>query len=130
MGIRKEYEKTSPAGEKIYSEFYQQVFGSKSKGYEFALGSFPYLYSHTIHEVKNKFDYNELRIIVSVFKNLSYDQDKIGQETYDRLILKLANFPHTLLKIKSLSLFESACLEIWAISFHDVFKGDLEDYIL
>ena len=108
------------------AEFYQQTFPNLHAGAVFILESFPTLYRRTLHDLRGVFTLGELKLLVEVFavsasltpdysgqqlsikvqNGVKFSDDLGGKYTVDEAVL--------MQKLSKLSIFNAACLEIWA----------------
>lgn len=115
-------------------EFYARIFESASAGITIVGEAFPDLYLQTLRELTGKFTEGELKMLIDIYNGHiltgagidgihcmvadSFDcypqmyEDKWGVDK--KAMLK---------KTDSLTVFQRACLEIWAVSF---WHGDYE----
>lgn len=126
-------------------EFFNKHFRSVSGGCEYVLEAFPGLYSRTLHGLKGKLTTNELSLIVDVFNSAMLSPKISGQHLILNCIDGMdldglddkwgVNKAEFVLKLRTFSLLDCACLEIWANGFWysntSIEKEELnfEDYI-
>ena len=109
------------------AEFYPGLFQSLNWGLEFTLDAFPALYRRTLHGLKGRFRQGELCLMVDVFNATTLTPQLAGQHldvsVADGIALDALDKKWEIdgaalnAKIAALSIFEAACLEIWANGF-------------
>ena len=115
----------SPASlNKQSRHFIVNHFETNSRGAQYVLEAMPVLYQFALRELKGKFLYDELSLILDVFNGASIDPQYAGQTliprceeriTLDNLDKKWrVNRKQFLNALSSLSFFQRAALEIWA----------------
>ena len=122
-----EKKKISPRIEGQSQDFLSKNFNTLNAGAEYVLDGFPMLYNRALHETKAHFSVNELSFLVEAFKETKLSPQLAGQQfkifcddamTFrkldDKWKIKSDEF---LKKIKGLTSFQMACLEIWAKKF-------------
>jgi hypothetical protein len=118
---------TAPRIGEQSAEFYKSVFQSLNWGLEYTLDAFPALYRRTLHDLRGKFSWGELSLIVDVF-NATALMPQIAGQHLDAQVADGIDLDHldqkweidgTALnaKISALPIFTAACLEIWANGF-------------
>jgi hypothetical protein len=118
---------TAPRVSEGAAQFYPTIFSSLNAGLEFTIEGFPVLYRRTLHGLKGRFEQKELSLMIDVFKATMLTPQMAGQHlaaqvadgiALDRLDQKWGIDGNALNnKIASLTVFEAACLEIWANGF-------------
>lgn len=127
------------------ADFYPTVFKSLNAGLEYILDAVPVMYQRSMERLKGPFTTNELKLIIKVFAGsktispalagfqlLRYVQDGIQLNRLDK---KYEVSAKTLeIKLKALSIFESACLELWAYGYSHSnefyhFRVGLDEYV-
>jgi len=138
----------NPKIEKETYNFMSQTFKSSDAGLTHVIESFPFLYNKALSEIKGLFTRGELYLIIDVFTGLTLTPKNAGEhlleecfkEIYiDKLDIKWRVDKDGLeQKIKALTSFQSACVEIWASvywygggarSANDKTDRDLENHI-
>ncbi|MFA5445269.1 MAG: hypothetical protein WC262_09905 [Bacteroidales bacterium] len=131
--------KISPRVEENAHAILKEVFGTSNAGAEFVLNSWPALYKRTIHDLKGRFDFDELMLMVDAMNGKMLTPGIAGQHIdanvvdgidLDRLDEKWG-IDGTRLKEKvgALSIFDRACLEWWIQGFwtnHDSWENQRE----
>lgn len=117
------------------SEWLTATFKTKTAGSEYLLDALPMLYARVLHSLAGRFNLAELQLVLDVSNGLILVPGMSGQHiiadvedgiTMDKLDRKWkVSGPELVSKIKALSWFERACLEIWARSFWE--HGDACD---
>jgi hypothetical protein len=102
-------------------------FSSRGAGAEFVLEAFPELYRRALHSLKGRFSAGELSLMVDMLNATWIMPNLAGQHleicASDSMALDGTDVKWGvdrapfLAKIKALSLFERACLEIWCRAF-------------
>jgi len=118
---------TAPRIEGKSAEWYPSVFSSLNGGLEYCADAIPMLYRHTLEHLRREFSRGELMCMIDVFNSTALNPVLAGQQldiqvadgiTLDSLDAKWAIDGNALnLKIAGLTIFEAACLEIWANGF-------------
>jgi hypothetical protein len=119
--------KTAPRIGDKSAEFYTGHFSSLNAGMEYTADAFPALYRRTMHALRGRFSRGELMLMLDVFNATALTPGIAGQQidanvadgiAMDRLDEKWEIDGNALnLKIRGLTFFESACLEIWSNGF-------------
>jgi len=109
------------------ADWYKTSFGSHNAGAEYVLAAFPALYARTIKEAKAFFSPNEKKLIIDVANGMMLNPAMAGQHIVasctDSMDLDGTDEKWQIdrvfmvSKLSQLSLFERACLEIWAQAF-------------
>ncbi|MDD2657214.1 MAG: hypothetical protein PHD04_00950 [Candidatus Pacebacteria bacterium] len=136
---------TSPRISETSAKFYPSVFPSRNAGLEYTADAFPALYRHTLHDLKGSFTRGELMLMIDVFNSTALTPIMAGQQldiqvadgiALDHLDEKWKIDGAALnAKIAGLSIFQSACLEIWANGFwyrqeqSDIVGEDFETWL-
>jgi hypothetical protein len=102
-------------------------FSSRGAGAEFLLECFPELYRRALHNLKGRFSAGELSLMVDMLNATWIMPNLAGQHLLtgasDSMSLDGTDVkwgvdgPALIDKIQGLTLFERACLEIWARAF-------------
>lgn len=141
--------KVAPALSDECAKFYESNFSNVNAGVTFVLESFPVLYQRAMFEIKARSELtrNELCLIIDAFNGLALTPGLAGQhitlEVSDGIDLEGldkkwdVDKAAIMEKLSGLSIFLSACLEIWAKSFwsgkregqEPYAKIDLEEYV-
>ncbi len=118
---------TAPRVSEQAAKFYPSIFSSLNGGLEYMIESSPALYRRTLHNMKGRFEKGELSRLIDVFNATMLTPQMAGQHlaaqvsdgiALDRLDQKWGIDGNALNnKIASLTVFEAACLEIWANGF-------------
>jgi len=124
---------TAPRVSEGAAQFYPTIFSSLNAGLEFTIEGFPVLYRRTLHGLKGRFEQKELSLMIDVFNATSIVPQMAGQHLatkvsdgilLDRLDQKWEIDGKALNeKISKLTIFESACLELWAMGQTQKTKG-------
>ena len=139
-----EITKTAPRISIAAAEVIADNFANLNNGCEYILNSWPDLYRRTIFDMKKKFDPAEFKLMIDVFNSTALTHNLAGQQLLtncadgidlDGLDQKWNIEKNVFLeKIQSLTIFEEACLEIWANGFWYGSAGkrplDIEAYIV
>jgi hypothetical protein len=133
--------KVNPSISDMSADFYEEKFRSRNAGCEYFLDAIPSLYKHTMWSLKGRFDGDELKLIVDLFNSTQLSPSFAGQQMNGKINdgVKLdgmdkkydVNGVRLMEKIDNLTLFERACLELWANGYwyaNDELP-DLEGYI-
>lgn len=109
------------------ANFYPDVFRNLNSGATYALEAFPVLYRRTLYELRGRFDQPELMCIIDVFNATALTAGMAGQHlavsvedgiNLDGLDKKWSLDKKTFLSnLAGLTIFQAACLEIWANGF-------------
>lgn len=126
---------TAPRIGEQSAKFYTSVFQSLNWGLEFTADAFPVLYRRTLHDLKGRFTRGELSLMIDVFNATALMPGLAGQHLdanvadgidLDRLDEKWKIDGAALnAKIAALTIFQAACLEIWANGFW--YRADAPD---
>lgn len=132
----KKDKKTSPRLTDSTAEFFTGTFSSLNAGAEYVLQGFPALYKHTLRELKGKFTDGELKLMIDVFNSTALTPIMAGQQLdlqvldgmeLDGLDQKWeVDKAELMAKVNALTIFQAACLEIWANGFWCAEKSDVE----
>lgn len=108
-------------------DFFTENFQNLNQGCTHALTSYPNLFKQTIEEVSGIFTEPELKLIIDVFNGHSLTPAMAGQELwwsvtegikYDSLDAKWEIEKEAMQeKIDKLTIFQKACIEVWANGF-------------
>jgi hypothetical protein len=122
-----EKKKISPRIEDQSREFLSTNFSTLNAGAEYVLDGFPMLYNRALHEMRGHFLEGELSFLVEAFKETKLSPQLAGQQfkifcedamTFRKLDDKWKIKNDVFLKkIRDITSFEIACLEIWAKKF-------------
>lgn len=123
-----DFKKMTPRVTASSHKFLKHNFRTANAGAEYILEACTSaLYPRTMHNIKGKFTADELRLILDVFNATALTAGSAGQHlvmnAVDGMELdgldKKWNVDRKIftLKLQSLSIFEAACLEIWAVGF-------------
>jgi len=125
----------------------EAVFSAKHPGAEYVLDMTPPLYSRTLDRLKGRFTGGELSLMIDVFNSTALTPQLAGQHLTKQCVDGMAldkldekwevDKKGFIEKLKSLTIFEAACLEIWANGFwyggwhpEGIYgAGELEEYI-
>ena len=117
----------SPKISDVAAEFYPSVFSTLHSGATYTLESFPRLYQRTLHNLKGRFERNELMLMVDVMNATALTPGMAGHTllgnvpdgiSLDGLDEKWEiDGPALNEKMSTLHPFDAACLEIWANGF-------------
>jgi hypothetical protein len=134
--------KTAPRIMDKSAEWYRQSFSSLNGGLEYVIDSFPQLYRLTLHSLKGRFSRGELMLILDVNNGLWLTAQHAGQHlsaqvadgiSLDELDKKWEIDGSDLnAKVGALTIFESACMEIWTKAFWEAASRenqDIEEYV-
>jgi hypothetical protein len=107
--------------------WYETNFATRGTGAEFILEAFPMLYKRALGELNGKFTANELSLLIDTYNSTGIHPSFLGQglelSAHDSMALDHTDEKWNvdreslLTKIKALSLFDQACLEIWLRAF-------------
>jgi hypothetical protein len=119
--------KTAPRISDTAAKVITDGFSSLNAGCEYILNAWPALFRRTIHGLKREFERGELKLMVDIFNASILTPGIAGQHLIancedgielDGLDKKWEIDKKKFLeKIHSLTIFEAACLEIWANGF-------------
>jgi hypothetical protein len=135
--------KTAPRISKSAAEFIPEYFRTLNAGLEYIIDSWPVLYRYTLDHLKKHFSRGELMLMIDVFNATALTPRIAGQHIQlsvddgmklDRLDEKWnVNRNDLNAKLESCTIFERACLEIWANGFWYGGPGgenrDIEKYV-
>jgi hypothetical protein len=109
------------------ADWYKASFGNHNAGAEYVLAAFPALYARTIIDMKKIFTASELSLFIDIHNSATLTpamagqhiiascEDSIDLDNYDE---KWEIDPDSIRqKLYSTSIFERACLEIWATAW-------------
>lgn len=134
----------SPRIAPVVEDWLTENFKTRTGGAEYVLEAFYSLYRRTMHELKGRFADGELKLMLDVFNSTALTPGIAGQQLLISCVdgMELDNMDDKwdvdraslTGKLQALSLFEAACLEIWANGFwyaEDTgnFDLDVEKYI-
>lgn len=127
----------SPRVSDSAAEFYPGLFRSLNAGVEFALDAIPQLYRRTLHGLRGRFSRGELSLMIDVFNATALMPGILGQHlgiqcadgvALDELDEKWEIEKDPFLeRIQALTLFEAACLELWATGFWATLHEGVDD---
>jgi len=133
---------TAPRLGDAHAEFILKYFPTLNSGCEYILNAWPGIVKRTLADLSGQFTAGELSLIIDVFNGTRLTSGLAGQHLevqvtdgidLDRLDKKWDVSPDDIIaKIRGLSIFEAAVLEIWANGFwygKNQPKQDLEKYI-
>ena len=120
------------------ADFLSEHFKSRNAGAEYILEASSYLYRKALLNLKGKFSHEELCLIIQVLEKISLYPLMAGQHLVEQVkdavllgdrdnIVKISELEF-LDRLDKLSLFQMACLEIWAKKYwlnesgHDIDK--------
>ena len=116
-----------PRIEEKTKDFILKCFENPNSGATYLIESFPNLYRITLLELKGLFETNELKLIIDVYNGHMINNEMAGQALYfgihdgcfyDCLDSKWEIDKEKLLKkIDKLTIYQKACIEIWANGF-------------
>jgi outer membrane scaffolding protein for murein synthesis (MipA/OmpV family) len=123
--------------------FYKERFSSLNAGAEYALEAFPVLYRRTLADLAGRFTAGELSVMLDVANGLALTPGIAGQhlvmECVDAMALDGLDSKWRVVtkdfleKLQALSLFQCACLEVWARAYweSDYYQKDnsLAEYV-
>ena len=131
--------KTAPRIPGKSAEILAETFSSLNAGAEYVLSAWPSLYRNTLDKLRGQFSRGELMLMIDVFNSTALTAMAAGQQLdiqvddgmrLDALDEKWGVDRNALNnKIADLTIFEAACLEIWANGFWyggDPDKKDLD----
>ena len=105
----------------------EETFSARHPGAEYVLEMMPALYSRTLADLKGRFAQGELSLMIDVFNGTMLTSHIAGQHLtincvdgmeLDKLDEKWEVEKEKFIeKLKELTIFEAACLEIWANGF-------------
>jgi hypothetical protein len=120
-------------------KYYTDNFDSLNKGATYVLEAWPVLYRRTLAELKGRFVRGELCLMIDVSNGLFLTSSIAGEHLEIQCVdgmaldgldekweIDRAEFTG---KLTSLTLWQSAVLEVWARSFWEPEPGDLEKYV-
>ena len=121
------------------AEFLRSTFGSVNAGGEYIAAAFPSLYQRTIRDMRGLFAAEELSLMIDGHNGTILNPSMAGQhlEISVRDSMELdgtdkkwgVDRKALMDRIRPLSLFGRACLEIWACAYWSSGSGDLGEYI-
>lgn len=125
------------------AQFYTDNFRSRNAGTEYALDAFPPLYKRTMVHLEKHFNAGELMLIIDTFNATALTPALAGQHIeasvadaieLDGLDKKWdVDGRRLITKIADLTVFEAACIEIWANGYWyantDADPAPLAEYI-
>ena len=125
------------------ADWYKTAFGSHNAGAEYILAAVPILYTRTVKDAKARFTPSERSLIIDVANGMMRNPGMAGQHIVasctDSMHLDATDEKRQVdrvfmtQKLNALTLFERACIEIWACAFweqHDQPDAlSLETYI-
>ena len=119
------------------AEFYPGLFRSLNAGVEFTLDAVPQLYRRTLHDLRGRFGRGELSLMIDAFNTTALMPGILGQHLalqcsdgidLDGLDKKWEIGKNPFLeRIRALTLFEAACLELWATGFWATLHEGVDD---
>jgi hypothetical protein len=132
--------KTAPRISDKSAEFYRGTFGNLNQGLEYTLDVFPALYRYTLNALKGRFSRGELMLMIDVCNGLWLTPRMAGQHMDAQVSDGIAldhlderweiNGQELNKKIGGLTIFETACLEIWVQAFWKQDEhSNLEEYV-
>lgn len=132
--------KTAPRISDKSATLYKSIFGNPNAGMEYIGDAFPALYRHTLHDMRGKFTRGELMLMIDVMNGTWLTPGMAGQHlnanvsdgiALDGLDEKWGIDGVKLnQKIGGLSIFETACLELWVQAFWQQEEhGNIEEYV-
>ena len=108
-------------------QFYARNFRNKTGGAEFVLDAFPVLYKRALADLRGKFSPGEISLMLDAFNSTFVDPRQLGQHlelcASDSMALERTDEkwgvdpPVFIAKIRGLTFFERACLEIFVRAF-------------
>ena len=137
----KEITKLAPRIWTRSADWYKQTFTSLNAGVEFTLQAVPVLYRISIErELKGKFSKNELMLILDIGNGSiltpAFSGQAIGIQVQDSIALDKIdgkwkiNGDKLIEKLANLTIFQAACLEIWASAFWERHESlNIEKYV-
>ncbi len=106
---------------------YREIFQTVDDGIEYVLEMFPVLFKNALSEIRGRFSKKEVMLIIRVMSGLILSPQLAGQyivgNVLDRIgredLLASVGIEKSgfLEKLRSLNIFQRACLEIWANSY-------------
>lgn len=119
--------------------FLRSTFGSVNAGGEYIAGAFPALYQRTLRDMRGLFTRGELSLMIDCHNGTILNPGMAGQhlEIAVRDSMELdgtdakwqVDRKELMDRIRPLSLFDRACLEIWAVGSWESGPGDLGEYL-
>jgi hypothetical protein len=136
----------APKIEDRAADWYAKTFQSINAGTTFILNAFPTMYTQAMAEMRGKFTYGELGMILDVLNGygtllVNQGDSIVGQgillSMHDSFDLypgmyedKWDATKDVLDKLKELTRFQKACMEIWAAGFWEQHENlDVTEYI-
>lgn len=132
--------RTAPRISDKSAALYKSLCGNPNAGMEYIGDAFPALYRHTLDDLRGKFTRGELMLMIDVCNGLWLTPMMAGQhmiaQVSDGIALdgldekwevdgKIMNE-----KIARLSIFETACLELWVQAFwQQEDHSNIEEYV-
>jgi hypothetical protein len=122
-------------------KFYGEIFPNTNAGVVFTLESFPELYKRALRELTGRFTRAELLLVVDVYNAtaLTPGMPMVEAQVVDGMALDgldakwEVDRPELTAKVKGLTSFQAAALEIWANGYWYARSGeelrDLEKYV-
>jgi len=117
------------------AEWYEKNFATRGGGAEFILEAFPTLWKQTLAELRGKFTVGEINLLIDTFNSTLLAPNLLGQHVelcaHDSMRLDGSDekwgvaHDEFMAKLKNLSLFEKACLEIFVRAFWE--SGEWEN---
>ena len=132
--------KVGPRISNSASAWLEANFSSRGAGAEYVLECFPELYRRALHDLVGHFTAGELSLLVDTFNATMLVPQIVGQHleisAHDSMLLDHtdgkwgADADDLLAKIRALTLFERACLEIWVKALWEQAEHDnLEEWV-
>jgi len=140
---RMDMKKIAPKIEDSSAEFIAENFRSLNSGCRYVLDSFKSLHQRTLHEIAGRFTRGELMLMIDCFNATALTAGIAGQhlELNCSDAIDLDNMDQKWeidggalkQKLSELTIYEAACLEIWANGFWYGGPGsegrDIEEYV-
>jgi len=137
--------KLAPRINDATAEFLPTAFPTTNAGAEYILDAYPALYKRTLIELRGRFSASELKLMLDVFNGTMLTSGISGQHLeincidgmeLDALDTKWGVDKTAFAgKLKSITIFQAACLEVWANGFWYAEKsaadetGSVEKYV-
>ena len=131
--------KTAPRISDKSAEWYKHTFGTVNAGAEYILDSVPQMYRITLDRLKGRFSRGELMVMVDVNPGALTARiagQHMGMQVADGIALDHLDEKWEIdgkklnEKIAGLTIFETACLELWVKAFWENHEQlDLENYV-
>lgn len=125
--MKKGITRTAPRISDSAAQFYPAIFPSLNAGLEFVADAFPVLYRRTLHGLKGRLERSELSLMIDIFNSTALRPGILGQhlaaQVSDGIALDHLDEKWEIdgkklnEKIGKLTMFECACLELWANGF-------------